>query len=197
MCATVTHGRTIIAGDKKAEPRSLKFAIATRSLMKSCYGNLKRDYRRVEEELADAKRGKIWEHFECKSLDELLKADGLESESSVRAAIKLAHESDPELHKDMRLPDWGEIGQGRNRGDNITSIKRGTDPSYLSRRIARDRPDVLQRMKDGEFRSVNAAAIEAGIVKVPTPLEVAKKAYAKLGKADRKAFTEWLQRSDR
>jgi hypothetical protein len=33
-------------------------------------------------------------------------------------------------------------------------------------RIARDRPDVLERMKQGEFLSVRQAAIAAGIVKV-------------------------------
>ena len=38
---------------------------------------------------------------------------------------------------------------------------RGTD--YLTARIARDRPDIWERMKHGEFDSVAAAAREAGI----------------------------------
>jgi len=41
--------------------------------------------------------------------------------------------------------------------------KFGTNVDYLARRIARDRPDVLERMAAGEFRSVRAAAIEANI----------------------------------
>lgn len=40
-----------------------------------------------------------------------------------------------------------------------------TNADYLTARIARDRPDILQRMKAGEFPSVRKAAIEAGIVK--------------------------------
>ena len=32
-------------------------------------------------------------------------------------------------------------------------------------RIARDRPDILERMKAGEFTSVREAAREAGIIK--------------------------------
>jgi hypothetical protein len=36
---------------------------------------------------------------------------------------------------------------------------------YLPARIARDRPDVLERMRAGEFRSVRQAAIAAGIVR--------------------------------
>ena len=43
-------------------------------------------------------------------------------------------------------------------------------------RLAKDRPDLLQRVKDKEL-SVQAAAIEAGIVKQPTRLEKAIKAY--------------------
>jgi hypothetical protein len=39
----------------------------------------------------------------------------------------------------------------------------------LAGRIARDHPEILARMKTGEFRSVRAAALEAGIVK-PTAI---------------------------
>lgn len=39
----------------------------------------------------------------------------------------------------------------------------GTRAEYLTRRIVRDHPDIAARMKAGEFRSVHAAAIEAGI----------------------------------
>jgi hypothetical protein len=36
-------------------------------------------------------------------------------------------------------------------------LKFGTNLDYLTRRIARDHPDILQRMKAGEFKSVRAA----------------------------------------
>jgi hypothetical protein len=49
--------------------------------------------------------------------------------------------------------------------DNNKGCKYGTDPEYLTSVIARDRPDILERMKQGEFKSVRAAAIEAGITK--------------------------------
>jgi len=39
----------------------------------------------------------------------------------------------------------------------------GTRAEYLMRRVARDRPDILDRAAAGEFRSVRAAALEAGI----------------------------------
>jgi len=40
----------------------------------------------------------------------------------------------------------------------------GNDSEYLTNRIARDRPDILERMKAGEYRSVRSAAIDAGII---------------------------------
>lgn len=64
------------------------------------------------------------------------------------------------------LATHGEIGRGRtNRDDVIISMPhQGTSADYLTARIARDRPDILARMKAGEFRSVHEAAREAGFV---------------------------------
>ncbi len=61
------------------------------------------------------------------------------------------------------LAAHGEVGRGRDRGCVTTSIKgreRGAD--YLAARIARDRPDILERMKANEYRSVRQAALAAG-----------------------------------
>ena len=46
---------------------------------------------------------------------------------------------------------------------------RGNRSTYLTRRIARDHPKILEQMKAGKFKSVRAAAKAAGIVKEPTP----------------------------
>jgi hypothetical protein len=40
----------------------------------------------------------------------------------------------------------------------------GNTSKYLTERIKEVRPDILDRMKAGEFSSVRAAALEAGIV---------------------------------
>ncbi len=40
----------------------------------------------------------------------------------------------------------------------IGTLKRGsTSPEYLTARIARDRPDILDRMKAGDYKRVRAA----------------------------------------
>ena len=58
--------------------------------------------------------------------------------------------------------------EDKSNRDNITvrvDTPGGTNAVYLTRRIARDRPDILNRMCDGEFPSVRAAAVEAGFAK--------------------------------
>lgn len=60
---------------------------------------------------------------------------------------------------------------GSDRTPVLDGIKRGDNADYLTRRIARDAPAVLERMKAGEFQSVRAAAIVAGVVNPTKQLE--------------------------
>ncbi len=78
---------------------------------------------------------------------------------------------------------------GSRKVDNI-NLKGGTDPTYLVRRMKRDAPEIAQALADGEFRSVRAAAIAAGIVKVPTPFEQVMKLWPKLSVAERKQVAD-------
>jgi len=56
--------------------------------------------------------------------------------------------------------DIDEINSGVN---NTTVFERGsTNASYLTARIARDRPDILDRMKAGDFPSGRAASMHRG-----------------------------------
>lgn len=45
----------------------------------------------------------------------------------------------------------------------ISETGKGTNAKYLSLRIERDHPEIAERMRAGEFASVRAAALEAGI----------------------------------
>lgn len=108
-----------------------------------------------------------WDEF-CKSWIGY-EADQVETIISRRkqAQRKAGKYDGPEDAEDA-LPQHGEIGEGRERVDcnKLSSDQTGgTDPDYLAARIARDHPGVHERMKEGEFRSVRQAAIEAGIIK--------------------------------
>ena len=58
------------------------------------------------------------------------------------------------------------VGRGReNRSDNVRSNKGGNNKERLAAKLKRDHPDIAARVSNGEFKSIRAAALEAGIVK--------------------------------
>ena len=83
-----------------------------------------------------------------------------------KKSVRYVQKKARELEKAPLRKDGGDRRSEKARSelcDNSDQKSRGTNSIYLIRRIARDRPDILQRMKDGEFSSVQAAAREAGI----------------------------------
>ena len=79
----------------------------------------------------------------------------------------------------------------KSSSDNVRPIKRGgNDTSYTLRRLARDAPEMLEKIEAGEL-SVNAAAIQAGIRKKPTPEEICVKAFWKC--TDKESMIERLR----
>ena len=81
-------------------------------------------------------------------------------------------------------PLASEEGGRPKKGENLDTVKvnhkGGNGTGYTLRRLARDAPEMLDRIESGEL-SVNAAAIQAGIRKKPTPEEVCLKAFRKAG----------------
>jgi len=68
------------------------------------------------------------------------------------------------------LEPGSQVRPGRGHKTPPAQRPGASDRRYLVNRIARDRPDILERMKRGEFVSVRAAAKAAGIVHSrPTP----------------------------
>lgn len=64
-----------------------------------------------------------------------------------QVAARAAHPADLEI-------------QGRHASPNNYKVSAyGTDGNYLTARIRKKAPDILERMKAGEYRSVRAAAI--------------------------------------
>ena len=80
-----------------------------------------------------------------------------------------------------------ELGTNQYSGcDNITpKTQRGTSSAYLAGVLKRDFPEIAERLANGEFRSVRAAAIAAGIITPLTPLEQILKLLPKLSEDDR------------
>jgi hypothetical protein len=74
---------------------------------------------------------------------------------------------------------------------NATGLSTAT--IYRQRRLKADHPDLWAQVEVGE-KSTHAAAIEAGIVKVPSVLEQLRKLWAKASEADRRTFMDEVSR---
>jgi KilA-N domain len=96
------------------------------------------------------------------------------------------------IDQEKPLPQNGEVGNGRPSSfDNIKPTQGGTSADYTRKRLKRDRPDLLERVAEGEM-SLNAAAIEAGFRKVKTPLEQVMALIPKLTEEERQEVLEYL-----
>jgi hypothetical protein len=60
----------------------------------------------------------------------------------------------------------------------------------LAARLKRDAPEIAAAVERGEYPSMRAAAIAAGIIKPPTPYQVLCRAYKKASPADQQRFCE-------
>ncbi len=77
----------------------------------------------------------------------------------IRHVKRLAEAAVPLKHH------WETPGPGRGKKlPPKLRVQSGNRSQYLVNRIARDRPDILERMKAGEFAFVRQAAIAAGII---------------------------------
>ena len=139
------------------------------------------DVRFVAQWIEVASDNKAWRILGYASLELFLAAEiGIDPDLVTRITTAkrgtLLRELLPSERAELAKP-LGEHGGNRSEQDANGNLKHGSNSSaYLTSRIARDRPDILERMKSGEFNSVRAAAIEAGFVKVDTPDEKALKA---------------------
>lgn len=112
----------------------------------------------------------------------------------VATVEQILSNSDPGM-KVGALGKPGEFGRGRPKEDRVYNVnsKGGNRPEYLTARLARDNPEILAQLKAGDFPSVRQAAIAAGIVKIPTPLELAKRAVKRMAVMDQNRFFSWLK----
>ena len=131
-----------------------------RSLWKQVEFDLK-DWERL---LGEVQEHRLWETIPPTNpygdIDALLKAEiGLDLKSALDAAVARTKATA------RRSTPLAKHGGARNGKQGYNGKLAGNSNQYLTARIARDRPDILERMKHGQFRSVRAAAIEAGIIK--------------------------------
>ena len=142
------------------KPGDPQWCWQTISRLQSLWGSLNLDFESYMTAWAEAEEHKVWEKvpygnpFGTKDgmLKQLAIGDDEAAKNRVSCQAIAARASRYQ----------GRPAKGEDKGYR-GNLLRGNRADSLIARIARDRPDVLERMKRGEFDSVAAAAREAGI----------------------------------
>ena len=165
----LTPEQAALAGPRTLKtPGSPEWCWQTVDYLKNCYRHVEEQYRQVDQVIEDLERVEAWKVIPPEnpygSLERMLEAQGLKLDEIQR---KTAAARANDLKGKTVNSGPGPIPKGdRINGDIITinETGKGTSAEYLTRRIVRDHPDIAQRMRDGEYKSVRAAALDAGIV---------------------------------
>jgi len=169
--------------DEKA-PGSIAWCFQTLSLLEGRWRTKDLTDKQWEDALGEIRDYAVWNIIPPEapygSLDAMLRAElgctEVEATTTVQAysrrerAQQLAQTVEPRARR-------GEIGKGRDRCYNVTSNERGNNADYLASRLKRDAPAFAEALARGEYPSVRAACIAAGIV-VPQPPQIAMRRSA-------------------
>jgi hypothetical protein len=185
MTLTLTEREAASFGPRELkQPGTVLWAWQTLSALKREWELRELTVKRYDETLAELVEHKAWELVPPAkpygSLDAMLRAE-------------IGHDAE----EGRRLLDHG--GDRRSEGFQVADshLKKANQQSSesverIKSRLQRDHPKIFQAYQAGKYRSARAAAIAAGIVRVPTPLEAAQKAVSKLSAGDRRRLMQWL-----
>ena len=151
------------------EVGSVEWCLQTVSALQHMWQSLHLNYEHYMSILTEAEEAAIWEKIPPDA--------PYGSKTAMLKKVEIGDSKD--AHKRMRIqtlaaqakalqkrgrPAGDEKGYNRSLlSDNGNGAGRGNANAYLLARIAWDYPDMFQRVVDGEFTSVRAAAREAGI----------------------------------
>lgn len=116
--------------------------------------------------------------------------NGSAAKELYKRMLDLDSRLDPLVGSSSQAQPLEAYGTNQHREEDVLTEPpkhRGDTQAYLLRRLARDAPEVLERVKSGEFKSARAAAIEAGIITpfpsiaLKDPAPTAQKLLAKKG----------------
>lgn len=149
--------------------------------------NVPYDCRSLINFVDEAASHRIWEHTGHADLDDYihhgldidpelvewarlgLSVIGKEKPVSLGVAIDAGKKVAETMAKAPELMTATEAGKKGGRGKKASNLltlpTSSNDKNRLAARIKRDHPDIAARVANGEFKSIRAAALEAGIVK--------------------------------
>jgi hypothetical protein len=128
---------------------------------------------------------------------EVLESRGEKRDFGEEEAKRLAAAETMKEAKPMPMQEIGLGKAGPGRGNKTVSdghrFSGGTAPGYLAARLKRDHPEIAAAVERGEYPSVHAAAIAAGIVKPRTPYGDMVSGWRRASDHDRMRFEDFIE----
>lgn len=142
-------------------PGELDWCWQTISALQSMWKSLDLDFERYQRVWREAEEHRIWERVPPRrpygSKDAFIQALQVEDEEAAKLRVAATAVG-------IRPLQTRGGSQRNGKGHDHDRVQYGPRAvGYLTARIARDHPDIWERMKAGEFSSVAAAARAAGI----------------------------------
>ena len=186
-------------GDRTAPKGSRPWAIWLLGVTKLTRDELERDSSSLKELLERLHKHEAWKALGVPSFDMLCTTQLRLSSDEVAAiqtsgkhqtlGIVLAKAQHARAQA-VEVRRGGDQRSDNTKPDNVRIDSGGNGSEYLLRRLAKTAPDFLDRYEAGEFKSVRAASIAAGHIKVATVLQRLLKLWEKATEADRRKFKQ-------
>lgn len=172
------------------DPRSREYAIQTMRSLKRYLESKSIDAQGVERELQEIVQYKHWEALGHESLDAYLRAEVGTTLTQLKSRLAQDLANDPTV---APARDRGRPVAGSNVAIGHINALSSNSAERIVRRLKRDAPAIAEALARGEFKSARAAALAAGIIKPPAPLQQILKLLPKLTKAEREEVARALR----
>lgn len=160
------------------DPRSKAYAIQTVQALKRLLDTVRIERELVQKELDEIRQYRHWEVLGYPDEQALFEAEGV---AKTKLAQVLA--ADPAVERQRKHGKVsGDAPLFKSNQHSSTSAER------LVRRLKRDAPEIAAALARGEYPSARAAAIAAGIVRVPSVLDRLRRLWSKATDDEREAF---------
>ena len=186
-------------GDRTAPKGSRPWAVWLLGVTKLTRDELERDSSSLKELLERLQKHEAWKALGVPSFDMLCTTQLRLSSDEVAAIQKsgkhqklgiVLAKAQHARAQAVEVRRGGDQRSDSTKPDNIRIDSGGTGSEYLLRRLAKTAPDILDRYEAGEFKSVRAASIAAGHIKVATVLQRLLKLWEKATEAERRKFKQ-------
>lgn len=157
-------------GDRDAPIGSRKWALWVVSQARLRRNEIEQDVSLLQRLIKEIDQHRVWEVLGLQDFDVLceqelrLPADQARAVMSARRGQSLGAVIDRAKRTGKAAP-LGTNQHSKRGSDVVRPSGFGNNADYLTARIARDHPDIHEAMKRGEYASVRAAALDAGIIK--------------------------------